>query len=149
MFVRQNINYNSNFSSKAAFVKSVSSGFLYTYLHNTQFLQLLQSFHISQSATIYNRKLASLNRNNVSVIQSTNSRYTFTLYDTRCYFNVRSKADISQLNLPHGVSLIYHTLIEWGTKVAIDIRLSEVSARLMVKHSKQTVFVLYTRLHIR
>ena len=23
-------------------------------------------------------------------------------YDTRCYFNVRSKADISQLNLPHG-----------------------------------------------
>jgi len=24
-------------------------------------------------------------------------------YDTRCYFNVRSKADISQLNLPHGL----------------------------------------------
>jgi len=23
-------------------------------------------------------------------------------YDTRYYFNVRSKADISQLNLPHG-----------------------------------------------
>ena len=23
-------------------------------------------------------------------------------YDTRCYFNVRTKADISQLNLPHG-----------------------------------------------
>ena len=23
-------------------------------------------------------------------------------YDTRSYFNVRSKADISQLNLPHG-----------------------------------------------
>ena len=23
-------------------------------------------------------------------------------YDTRCYFNVLSKADISQLNLPHG-----------------------------------------------
>jgi len=27
---------------------------------------------------------------------------TKTRYDTRCYFNVRSKADISQLNLPHG-----------------------------------------------
>ena len=26
----------------------------------------------------------------------------FIRYDTRCYFNVRSKADISQLNLPHG-----------------------------------------------
>jgi len=25
-----------------------------------------------------------------------------TIYDTRCYFNVRSKADISQLNLPDG-----------------------------------------------
>jgi len=25
-----------------------------------------------------------------------------TRYDTRCYFNVRSKADISQLNLSHG-----------------------------------------------
>ena len=25
-----------------------------------------------------------------------------TRYDTRCYFNVRSKADTSQLNLPHG-----------------------------------------------
>ena len=28
-------------------------------------------------------------------------------YDTRCYFNVRSKVDMSQLNLPHGC-LIYH-----------------------------------------
>ena len=23
-------------------------------------------------------------------------------YDTRCYFNVRSKADMNRLNLPHG-----------------------------------------------
>jgi len=29
-------------------------------------------------------------------------RYDTIRYDTRCYFNVRSKADISQLNLPHG-----------------------------------------------
>jgi len=28
-------------------------------------------------------------------------------YDTRCYFNVRSKADMSQLNLPDGVMLCY------------------------------------------
>ena len=27
---------------------------------------------------------------------------TIAVYDTRCYFNVRSKADISQLNLRHG-----------------------------------------------
>jgi len=27
--------------------------------------------------------------------------YDTIRYDTRCYFNVRSKADMSQLNLPH------------------------------------------------
>ena len=30
------------------------------------------------------------------------SEYDTIQYDTRCYFNVCSKADISQLNLPHG-----------------------------------------------
>jgi len=31
------------------------------------------------------------------------SQYTASaIYDTRCYFNVRSKANMSQLNLPHG-----------------------------------------------
>ena len=29
-------------------------------------------------------------------------RAYWSRYDTRCYFNVRSKADMSQLNLPHG-----------------------------------------------
>ena len=33
------------------------------------------------------------------------SSYDAIRYDTRCYFNVRSKADISQLNLPHGNTL--------------------------------------------
>ena len=37
-------------------------------------------------------------------------------YDTRCYFNVRSKADISQLNLPHGISycmlLLHDTMLK-------------------------------------
>jgi len=33
-------------------------------------------------------------------------RYDTIRYDTRCYFNVRSKADISQLNLPHGTDNI-------------------------------------------
>jgi len=28
-------------------------------------------------------------------------RYDTIRYDTRCYINVRSKADMSQLNLPH------------------------------------------------
>jgi len=30
------------------------------------------------------------------------NQYDTIRYDTRCYFNVRSKADISQLNLPRG-----------------------------------------------
>jgi len=28
--------------------------------------------------------------------------FVVELYDTRCYINVRSKANMSQLNLPHG-----------------------------------------------
>ena len=41
----------------------------------------------------------------ISVRHYTRLRRTVTLpaYDTRYYFNVRSKADISQLNLPHGM----------------------------------------------
>ena len=41
-------------------------------------------------------------------------------YDTRCYFNVRSKADISQLNLPHNVlpaCLIYDLFMSFLKKI--------------------------------
>ena len=34
--------------------------------------------------------------------QNSFAEYDTIRYDTRCYFNVRSKADISRLNLPHG-----------------------------------------------
>jgi len=30
-------------------------------------------------------------------------------YDTRCYFNVRSKANVRKLNLPHGCELLFVT----------------------------------------
>ena len=36
------------------------------------------------------------------VIIVTAGRHDTIRYDTRCYFNVRSKANMSQLNLPHG-----------------------------------------------
>ena len=41
-------------------------------------------------------------------------------YDTRCYFNVRSKADISQLNLPQSKVAQYHNNIVtfWMTDCA-------------------------------
>jgi len=38
-----------------------------------------------------------------ALLRSVYSTWTELIrYDTRCHFNVRSKADISQLNLPHG-----------------------------------------------
>ena len=33
---------------------------------------------------------------------STHACYDTIRYDTRCYFNVRSEADMIRLNLPHG-----------------------------------------------
>jgi len=38
--------------------------------------------------------------NNCVVLEC--SLETWLRYDTRCYFNVHSKANMSQLNLPHG-----------------------------------------------
>jgi len=44
-------------------------------------------------------------------------------YDTRCYFNVRSKADISQLNLPHGERTGRRLL--WSTTLLLPTILSD------------------------
>ena len=44
-----------------------------------------------------------LTLDNVSESASWRPQDTGTIrYDTRCYFNVRSKADMNRLNLPHG-----------------------------------------------
>jgi len=48
-------------------------------------------------------------------------------YDTRCYFNVRSKADISQLNLPHG---------SWS-RVCCIVRLSVCVLVPVMSHAKR------------
>jgi len=57
---------------------------------------------LSLSASLYALKRLSVGSFSVFTIR----------YDTRCYFNVRSKADISQLNLPHGTdSLNSFTLL--------------------------------------
>jgi len=52
------------------------------------------------------RIVAQKTRSFVRHSRNVNSRsvYDTIRYDTRCYFNVRSKADISQLNLPHGTN---------------------------------------------
>ena len=51
-------------------------------------------------------------------------------YDTRCYFNVRSKADISQLNLPHGHGSLLQFLFDHGHFWNIDISLCSVATWL-------------------
>ena len=58
-------------------------------------------------------------RSRDSIILLTNSApltYDTIRYDTRCYFNVRSKADISQLNLPHGTDQ-YHAAARYSNYV--------------------------------
>ena len=48
-----------------------------------------------------NREAASSNRSHALHVQSLVHCAYDTIHDTRCYINVRSKADTSQLNLPH------------------------------------------------
>ena len=47
-------------------------------------------------------RLASRRRRAVLLSFQSHPASRFIRYNTRCYFNVRSKADMSQLNLPHG-----------------------------------------------
>jgi len=47
--------------------------------------------HFSQTKTKFHRNSAA-------------NYITKIVYGTRCYFSVRSKADTSQLNLPHGTN---------------------------------------------
>jgi len=42
------------------------------------------------------------NPNTFADLTSPTIRYDTIRYDARCYFNVRSKGNMSQLNLPHG-----------------------------------------------
>ena len=70
-------------------------------------LNLLHEAH--DDAVIYGWNLQRLqhSRSNKSSIETARNCSVITSrfairYDTRCYFNVRSKANMSQLNLPHG-----------------------------------------------
>jgi len=62
-------------------------------------------------------------------------------YDTRCYFNVRSKADISQLNLPHGISyfmLLLH-----------DTMLKMTASDLVLQHLPCVLWLWFTETNCR
>jgi len=64
-------------------------------------------------------------------------------YDTRCYFNVRSKADTSQRNLPHGTKKWQKSWDKEELKSKKRI-FSEIS--VTAGESVQSVMVKYQRL---
>ena len=53
--------------------------------------------------------------------------------NTRCYFNVRSKADISQLNLPHGKSTARNVREEIVVHVSSQLRRREIVGGVQTK----------------
>ena len=57
-------------------------------------------------------------------------------YDTRCYFNVRSKADISQLNLPHGTVHI-PAKGEGACRLRLEVAYGMPNARPSGAHGRQ------------
>ena len=66
------------------------------------FESALQS--VAQMSVAFSLKRLATDRTKTATVLTISARlcYDTIRYDTRCYFNVRSKADISQLNLPHG-----------------------------------------------
>ena len=64
---------------------------------------LLCLTHCNWMAAIFDANMMRATKGPFTLIRASICRVNDTIrYDTRCYFNVRSKADISQLNLPHG-----------------------------------------------
>jgi len=57
------------------------------------------------------------------------------IYDTRCYFNVRSKADISQLNLPHGICGVIILAMHIGLQILILMPYLMNASRKFVTHN--------------
>ena len=56
-----------------------------------------------ESVAVFVRRMSTVRLCQKQMTQNDNLiRYDTIRYDRRCNFNVRSKADISQLNLPHG-----------------------------------------------
>jgi len=64
-----------------------------------------------------------------AIVTVTDISKSFTIrYDTRCYINVRSKANMSQLNLPHAV-----LPTRWRRKLAdIDMEKNYVTVILCI-----------------
>ena len=70
-------------------------------------------------------------------------------YDTRCYFNVRSKADVSQLNLPHGGRFSLNKAIDrwlreffWSSWLKEDMMNNIVSTKAALYYMCQTFLQL-------
>ena len=57
--------------------------------------------------TVNSRNDFSHNDSTINIVKAIIIIINAIRYDTICYFNVRSKAEISQLNLPQSTILIY------------------------------------------
>ena len=68
--------------------------------HSIQLQRLLTTFGIHDAAHGWFHSY--LSGRYQYVLRGAVRSYDTIRYDTRCYFNVRSKVNISQLNLPHG-----------------------------------------------
>ena len=67
-------------------------------------LQSMSSARIADAAAAAAAEspLPTAKKNRMTLLDLWKSSVSVVRYDTRCYFNVRSKADMSRLNLPHG-----------------------------------------------
>ena len=66
-------------------------------------------WHLLHIAGVSSSSVWPYNNSNNATATPTASTTTIQ-YDTRCYFNVRSKADMSRINLPHGNCCCYWVL---------------------------------------
>jgi len=86
------------------FTEARDSEWQWHQLGHMQVCTLLQTdYHTSTPPIIFYRPDA------LPSAQPIASKHWTIRYNTRCYFNVRSKADMSQLNLPHGTHKAHKT----------------------------------------
>ena len=72
-------------------------------IRNEKYIYRLKRNAVKSTDNLANRHYRKKHRPIPQVLRFSENKNRSTIrYDTRCYFNVRSKADISQLNLPHG-----------------------------------------------
>ena len=88
---------------RATTAECVAGGLVMCYMqYISPLLETCKAFlQYPQNFIIQNHEFKQMGRSCICIDHEANADRQIR-YDTRCYFNVRSKADISRLNLPHG-----------------------------------------------